>query len=342
MSSNLKVCLYLRRTKSSGNFSVEFIANDLQHRLRQMGVAAHITLAPFYSNGLLRRLCIAIHASLQRTDIIHVTGDINFAAIPLNPSRALVTILDCGFLKRPPGWKRRILKAFWLDLPVRRCHIVTTISHDAKQEIIQHTGCRPEKVRVIPVAISDDYQPFPKQFNDQCPRILQIGTAPNKNVDRLLASLSGIQCTLVIVGVVSPQLHSLIREHGINVEQYDRLPQDELVKHYRNCDIVSFASIHEGFGMPILEGNAVGRPVITSDCSSMPEVAGDAACLVNPYEVTSIRSGILRLLSDEGYRESLVDAGYRNVKRFSPQAIAQMYLDVYGELLGSSQRWSGR
>jgi glycosyltransferase involved in cell wall biosynthesis len=101
------------------------------------------------------------------------------------------------------------------------------------------------------------------------------------------------------------------------------------------ADIIALASSYEGFGMPILEGQAVGRPVITSNILSMPEVAGNAACLVDPYDPSSIRQGILKIIQDAAYRDELVRKGFANVKRFDPQVIALQYLDLYKKVAGN-------
>jgi len=81
--------------------------------------------------------------------------------------------------------------------------------------------------------------------------------------------------------------------------------------------------------MPILEAQAVGRPVITSNILSMPEVAGDAACLVDPFDVSAIREGILKIIQDGSYREELIRKGQMNIRRFDPEKIALQYLDLY-------------
>ena len=85
-----------------------------------------------------------------------------------------------------------------------------------------------------------------------------------------------------------------------------------------------------------MEANAVGRPVITSNLLSMPEVAGDAACIVDPYNIAEIRAGILRIINDEFYREALIHNGFSNALRFDPKEIARQYIELYKELHGGS------
>jgi glycosyltransferase involved in cell wall biosynthesis len=96
--------------------------------------------------------------------------------------------------------------------------------------------------------------------------------------------------------------------------------------------MVVFASTYEGFGLPIVEANATGRPVVTSNIFSMPEVAGDAGCFVDPFDASSIRAGIVRVVEDEAYRQGLIKKGFKNVKRFRADAIAHQYAELYNDL----------
>ena len=108
-----------------------------------------------------------------------------------------------------------------------------------------------------------------------------------------------------------------------------RLTDEELAAAYRRCDMVVFASLYEGFGLPILEAQATGRPVITSNIGAMPEAAGDGALFVDPYSVEAIREAVLRVKSDPALRAKLVANGLRNVERFRPGVIAGLYAGIY-------------
>jgi glycosyltransferase involved in cell wall biosynthesis len=146
---------------------------------------------------------------------------------------------------------------------------------------------------------------------------------------RLVQALQGIPCTLDIVGPIDESLAKLLQEAGVHYRAYGRLSDDELVQRYREADVISFVSTYEGFGMPIVEAQCVERVCVTSNCSSMPEVAGDGACLVDPLDVASIRAGFLRVIGDEEYRRSLIEAGGLNRLRFDAQKIADDFLRVY-------------
>jgi glycosyltransferase involved in cell wall biosynthesis len=102
---------------------------------------------------------------------------------------------------------------------------------------------------------------------------------------------------------------------------------------YAEADIMLFPSVHEGFGLPIIEAQATGRPVLTSQLEPMISVSGGAACLVDPFNTESIRSGIQKIISDEPYRRELVEKGFKNVERFQLKQVALQYRDLYEELI---------
>ncbi|MFM7851415.1 MAG: glycosyltransferase, partial [Flammeovirgaceae bacterium] len=112
---------------------------------------------------------------------------------------------------------------------------------------------------------------------------------PNKNVQRLVRALKGISCVLDIVGEIDEELNNMLIENRVEFQQAQSLTESQILKKYESADIVSFVSTYEGFGMPIVEANTVGRVVVTSNILSMPEVAGNAARLVDPFDVGSIR-----------------------------------------------------
>ena len=145
-------------------------------------------------------------------------------------------------------------------------------------------------------------------------------------------ALRDLPCKLIIIGSLSPEQRDRLEHCAIHYVSHTNLTEKDLIEQYVSADILIFASLYEGFGMPILEAQATGRPVITSNLYSMPEVAGGAACLVDPYDVGAIRAAVLRLCQDDAYREQLVAAGLENVKRFDPATIAGQYAAVYDSL----------
>lgn len=252
-----------------------------------------------------------------------------------------MTVLDCGMLKSATGFKLKVLTYFWFTLPAKKANYITVISEATKTDLLKYIVCDPEKIKVIYVSIADQYKPLERPFNENKPGILHIGTAPNKNLERLIPALSGIPCTLRILGRLSENQQALIQQHQVEVENIDRaIADEEVLALYQSCDIVSYVSTLEGFGMPIVEGNAVGRVVITGNSTSMPEIAGDAAHLVDAFEIEAIRAGFKKLISDSNYRNQLIANGYRNLKRFDKRNIAEEYFSLYRKVSGDLQEYS--
>jgi len=284
------------------------------------------------SKGFWPRLADAWRARRHQSDVNHVTGDVHYLTFMLDRRRTVLTVHDLVLLERHSGIKRRLLWLLWYWLPVRRSCAVVTISEATRAALIASTGCDPKKVHVIHNNVSQEFRPAPRVFDAVKPRILQLGTGLNKNLDRVAAAVAGIACRLVVIGPLSDAQRALLRRHGIDHENHVALSREELVAQYAEADLLVFASTYEGFGLPIIEAQATGRPVVTSNIPPMPEVAGDAACLVDPLDVASIRAGILGVIQDAEYRRRLVEAGHRNVQRFRADAVAERYAALYRQV----------
>jgi glycosyltransferase involved in cell wall biosynthesis len=326
------VTFYYRKPRTVGNYSVEFIFRDVAERLKNR-INVRNAVSHYESSGFFKRLYNCVEAMFRQGDVNHITGDIHFLGIFLKKRKTIQTILDCGQLNQSTGIKHAILKYFWFSLPISRCRYVTAISTATKNEILKYVSCEPNKIIVIPVAISESFKRTDRPFNKSNPRILQIGTAPNKNIDRLIDALQGIACTLIIVGKRHEHYENKLKGLEIQYEYLSGLSDEEMRQQYQRADIIALVSTYEGFGMPILEAQATGRAVITANVTSMPEVAADAACIVDPYQVGEIREGILKIVRDDDYRNELIERGYKNIGRYDPQKIAMEYFDVYKKTL---------
>ncbi|HIJ85498.1 MAG TPA: glycosyltransferase family 4 protein [Magnetococcales bacterium] len=331
----MNITLYLRKPNKL-TYSIERLFADVATGLPPEIIVASC-VSKYGSSGLFKRLYNCIEAIFYQGNVNHVTGDVHFLTYFLKRRRTILTIHDCFMMEKLSGFRRWLFRLLWLRIPERCCSVITAVSEETRRQVIKYTHCNPAKVRVIHCNVSKEFVRTPKKINTTHPRLLQIGITPNKNIERLIQALEGLNCTLVIIGVLTDAYKQALNRHQISYESMENLSREALVEQYVLCDLLVFVSLYEGFGLPIIEANAVGRPVLTSNMWSMPEVAGDAACLVNPYSVADIRRGLLRILEDKDYRERLIDNGFINAERFGLDKIAAQYVALYHEV-GDSVR----
>jgi glycosyltransferase involved in cell wall biosynthesis len=326
----MRITHYQRRPTDTQH-SIERVFREIR-RFLPKGFSCRTSICRF-DRGVLRRFYNTVEAVFRQADVNHITGDVHYIATLLEKRKTVVTVHDCVSLHRLSKIRRAIFKYFWYDLPIARCNVVVSISQSAANELVSLVPHAARKIRVIHNPVSSDYHYSGKIFNAACPRILQVGVNPNKNLPRLIHALYGIPCHLDIIGKLPEDILAALKISGIEYSTTFNLTDTEVVQKYRDCDLVAFVSTYEGFGMPIIEGNATGRAVITSNIGAMREVAGDAAWLVDPLDIGSIRAGILRIIEDSEMRELLIQKGLENVKRFNPETIAVQYASLYTELV---------
>ncbi len=324
--------VYFFRKPFTDYFSIEELFGFIQS-----GLPERVQYSNYYlsraSKGFVDRLKSCFEVVPQQGEINHITGDVHFIALLMQKRKTILTIHDLEVLKRLTGWSRRIVKYFWFTMPASRVRFITVISAFTRDELLKVVKVNPEKVVVVHNCISPLVKYHEPVFNSEKPNILHIGTAHNKNLERLIEAVSGMHVKLTILGHLREHHKSLLQKHGIDYENYFNLPYEHVLLRYKEADIVSFVSLYEGFGMPIIEANATGRPVITSNRTSMPEVAGDAALIVDPENVDEIHTAINQLILNENLRNELVAKGLKNVQRFTAAAVAAKYVALYEQIM---------
>ncbi|MCB9364232.1 MAG: glycosyltransferase family 4 protein [Flavobacteriales bacterium] len=267
-----------------------------------------------------------------KSSVLHITGHDHYLALGLRKKKSIVTIHDIEFIKRTNGFKKFILKKLWMDWPINCVDMVTTVSEFSKSEIMSLNNYK-TPIHVIHNPLTLKLEKKEKKFDSECPNILHVGTKSNKNLPRLIEALNGITCQLTIIGKPTDELNRLLKSNNINHTFKSGLNNEEMIIEYEKCDLLAFVSTYEGFGLPIIEAQAVGRAVITSNTASMPEIASNSALLVSPFNVDEIRKGIVSLIDDEKLREHYIQLGFANVNRFKPNEIAKQYEKLYLSLI---------
>jgi glycosyltransferase involved in cell wall biosynthesis len=216
---------------------------------------------------------------------------------------------------------------------------LTAISEETKKQLEDEFPAAAGKTELIPNCVDPAFvrnRPVRKSGSGIL-RVLQVGTGPNKNLERVAVAASGLPVHLRIIGPVSYQQRALLRSLGLNWSSAEQLSAEDLMLEYKHSDALVFASIYEGFGLPIVEAQAMGIPVITSKIAPMSDTAGDAALFVDPYDEQDIRAALEQLLCSPDLACWLSDRGQRNAERFDARVVAGQYADLYTRTLSPLQ-----
>lgn len=325
--------LYIYRHTDLG-YSIGKVFHPIENEMKKYAEVESVNLPiPNYSlKGVWKNIrFVQKHCRRNKYDIIHITGTEHYLLPFLCGKRVVITVHDLGRLLSLKGFRK--LRYWLMQVAVLKfAKAITCISSKTFQEVQNHIILPTGKLIVIPNSIDGQFAFSPKEFNTECPTILHIGTKPNKNLARTIMALKEIKCKMRIVGKVDKSDIDLLKMYNINYSVVCDLSDDEIVQEYKNADIINFPSYYEGFGMPIIEGQAIGRLVITSDIDPMRTVAGNGAILCNPYDIKSIRSAYLKAINDGSYRDDIIKAGSENVENYRLEYITKKYFNLYKSL----------
>lgn len=278
-------------------------------------------------------------------DVLHV----QYVRPPRSDIPVVTAIHDISFEHFPELFTKRTRARMRLTIPwsARRSARVLTGSHHARADIIERYELAPDAVAVTPYAARDEFRRLDAESVDACLAsvgiergyLLCVGNLqPRKNLRRLLEAYAGLAADrrprLVIVGQAAwlyQDVYAAVRTHGLAdaVHFTGFVSTDMLVALYNGARVFAYPSLYEGFGLPVLEALACGVPTLTSNTSSLPEVGGDAALLVDPLSTEALREGLDRLLTDTELRSRLILAGPRQAARFTWRRCATLTADAY-------------
>jgi glycosyltransferase involved in cell wall biosynthesis len=313
--------------------------------------------APPYS--ISEQIRIPVTLRREHVDLFHAP---HYVLPPLIHCRSVVTIHDCIHLMFPQYLPGRLAYAYaklQLWTAAHRSDRVLTVSETSKLDILRRFRIPADKVTVVYNAIDErlalppaeeDFERVRARYQLKDPFALYVGNIkPHKNLERLIDAFHELRqesafetLKLVIIGDEISRYQGLrraVHRHKLHkhVRFFGFVPFETLAVLYRLARVFVFPSLYEGFGLPPLEAMYFGTPVVTSNVSSLPEVVGDAALLVDPYSSTSIAEGMRRALTDDDLRAALREKGMARAREFSWEQSVRSIREVYGEVMDRAE-----
>ena len=223
----------------------------------------------------------------------------------------------------------------WITLPIYFSAAIFFSSEITKKRVLKITSFDKKPIFIAGLCSNLEFKDPENKSQKGKPHILHVGTAPHKNLITVVKAIEKIECKLLIVGELTESDCSYLKEKEIDFENFININKSKLEDLYLMADLITFPSLHEGFGLPIIEAQASKTPVITSNFSPMLEVAGKGAILINPLDVNEMTESINKVLSDSEFTRKLVERGSKNAKLFSSEVVARNHLGYYQQIIGS-------
>lgn len=299
----------------------------------------------------LEQLLLPFEIAMKDLDVLHSP---DFIPPFRRNCRSVITIHDLNFLLYPHFLTPESASYYGqIDQAVRNCDHIIAVSESTKRDIIRLTGAAENKITVVYEAANPIFQPVDDELAMQQVRaelgmpdefILFVSTIePRKNVPTLLMAYKQLidnyhtKAHLVLAGEkgwLADEVFTLVEKLGLQrrVQFLGRVPPEKLLGLYNAARLLVHPAFYEGFGLTPLEAMACGIPVVVSNTSSLPEVVGDAALLVDPTDVDGMTVAMWRLLSDDGLWQQMGQKGLKRARQFSWRKAAQETLSIYRSL----------
>jgi glycosyltransferase involved in cell wall biosynthesis len=326
------------------------VENYTEHLLKSLKNLLHVTVCkPKTDNRYLQHLWehLILPFQLENNSLLFSPSNIAPLSVP-KKTKLVMTLHDVAYKSYPKSVSKFFYWYYTLIIPIniKRADAIITISEASKQEILKYYPFAKDKITVIPLGIGSKYRVIPSIKKER--QILYVGSMnARKNLFGLIEAFEKLPktlgYTLVVVGnfhqnfSVSPQSRLLFKQAQKNPHIIFKtgLSNEELIEAYNRASLFIFPSFYEGFGLPPLEAMACGTPVIASNLASMPEVCGDAAIYVDPYNSDAMAQKIQEVLSNEALRQKLIEKGLLHAKQFTWEKAAQGHLKLFESVLKS-------
>jgi len=324
-----KEVTYFYRNVKVG-FSINKVFNTITEEVNK-----HLNIekweVPYHNASIMNilRNIYFVYKHRNKKGINHMTGDIHYISLGLIGCESILTIHDTSAYDHCNNRiKKFIIALLWFYIPLKICGKIVCISESTRKSVQRFT--KRKDISVIPNPILPLMKYSPKMININKPVILQIGTSWNKNIFNVALALKRISCSLRIVGKLNKYQIEYLDSNDIDYSSVYNLTDEEIYDEYKKADIICFCSFYEGFGMPIIEGNSVGRCVVTSNISPLNEIGSDAVCYSNPNDPDSIYMALRKILDNSNFQQELIFKGLENIKRnYRVETISAQYLSLY-------------
>ncbi len=275
------------------------------------------------------------------------------AELPLGklPCKSIVTVHDTIFFRYPHLFKKIDTRIYSKKTSeaCRKADTIIAISQQTADDLIQFFGANPNKIEIIyqscdaqfrKTVLESEKEHVAKKYHLPYPYLITVGTLePRKNIVNLIKAFQGVDTNyhLVLVGKATSYLKEIeqtIATLGLStrVHLLTNASFSDFPALYAGAVACVYPSIFEGFGIPIIESQSVGTPVLTSNISSMPEAGGAAALYFNPLDINDIREKTNTLLHDDDLQKQLSEAGKEHVRKFHPDVISKQVMETYWQL----------
>ncbi|MEO0232317.1 MAG: glycosyltransferase family 1 protein [candidate division WOR-3 bacterium] len=260
----------------------------------------------------------------------------------------VITVHDLAFLKFKEGFKRHDL-FYWRNifrLAVKKASLIIAVSENTKKDLNFFWNIPLNKIKVLPSfssLIYEDVKEIKEKYNLKYPYFLFVGTLePRKNLERTIEAFLSFSkkieenVKLILIGQRGWKCERILRkieENKGKIIWFNNISKKELPFFYKNAIALLYPSLYEGFGLPIIEAYKFNLPVITSNVSSLPEVAGKGAILVNPYDIKEIESAILKIYLDKDLKSKIVEYQKEEIKKYDYERIGEEILSLYRSLV---------
>lgn len=322
--------LYISRHKEMG-YSIAKVFKPIIYHISQTNDTSYIEMpAPSHKPLQIIKNIRFVKKEINRfnPDIIHIIGSEHYLLPFISKKKSIITVHDIGFFTNEKHLLKKMWKYIMFIFSLNFARIKVFISEKSQTECAKYLINR-KNLKIIPDCVDDNYK-YKENIVLNKPTILQIGTTPNKNINRVIQAINGLNIHYRIIGKLDENTLKQLELNKIDFSNAYNLTDDEILTEYYNCNIVSFPSLYEGFGMPIIEGQATGRIVVTSNLPPMNQIANqDSAILVNPYDIDSIKNGFIKAMS---ISQTMIKAGLANAAKYSVQNISLQYNNLYKNL----------